>query len=139
MLSVPSPSQKPGRGYPSRGGYLDRFFELGSKIVIRRCLKEGSWFRQDCIFRCCYSEVPQKRLFCAHETPLSQKARFVAILTGCGQRSQPQVPDVALSQCPCSTLPVLYGGLPSERHDAWSWLGLCTPSLSTPPLLASVY
>ena len=91
MLSVPSPSQKPGRGYPSRGGYLDRFFELGSKIVIRRCLKEGSWFRQDCIFRCCYSEVPQKRLFCAHETPLSQKARFVAILTGCGQRSQPGI------------------------------------------------
>ena len=37
MLSLTSPSQKPGGTYPSHGGYLDRLFELKWKTGIQGC------------------------------------------------------------------------------------------------------
>ena len=94
MLSLTSPSQKPGGSYPSHGGYLDRLLELKWKTGIQGCSKEGVWSRPNGNFHACYFRVPWKRWFYLHETTLSQEGsichcnRFSQLEASAGHRPQ---------------------------------------------------
>jgi hypothetical protein len=102
VLSLPSSSQKPGGGCPSRCSYSDKFLELKLKSGVRGYSKEGVWCGPNDTFHACYFQVLQKCAFRAHETTPYQKD--------------------ALCPCTCNLQPEVSAGHRKEKtHLAAEW------------------